>query len=179
VQALKWLFTSRVIDVTSYYLLKLSIAGQLLRLTTRRAYLCLIYQVTVVLTIIQLLDYIFLFSKCAPLARVWDPSVSGTCWKTQSVLIGAYVENSEDANSPLNISMLLTSLSHRCIDRLELRRYANCSSLGKVKPIFSKYLLIKAEHISPQAQEACGSWIISSRGIVSKIYCQTHGPMET
>ena len=93
-QALKWLFAADIVRVTSYYFLKLSIAGLLLRLTTKRGYLCMIYGITMLLTIAQVFDYIFIFAKCAPVALQWNSDLNGECWNEGSVLVWKFIENS-------------------------------------------------------------------------------------
>jgi hypothetical protein len=92
-EAMKWSWASNAPASFGFYLSKLSVAFFLLRLVPHRKTAGFIYVVIGALTIAQIYLTITLTGSCAPLRRVWNWHVPGTCWPQHVIIAGPYVFN--------------------------------------------------------------------------------------
>ena len=65
---------------------KSSFAVTLLRLVQERWEKTLIWFILVTVNVTMWLSAIFIFTSCTPLEKMWDNTVPGTCWDSQTLL---------------------------------------------------------------------------------------------
>ncbi|KAG9235330.1 hypothetical protein BJ875DRAFT_374471, partial [Amylocarpus encephaloides] len=91
----KLLFISSVCNITTMFLIRLSVASYLVNLYFSRGYKTLVW-ITVAIVIICnfLLPSVNFYAYCRPIAMRWDPRVKGKCLTTRIRLMSAYAQAS-------------------------------------------------------------------------------------
>ena len=90
-QALKWQFLVECLTCFSYMFIRISICLFLLRLFGNKKRLrWALYCLMAFVTATNMSSAAVFLAQCRPLRKVWDPSVSGTCVSTGTVVFAGY-----------------------------------------------------------------------------------------
>ena len=87
VLALKWSSIAAPIGIFSGLCTRISICLFLLRIfRTKRAWRWGLYTVMAFVTAAIIPTIVSLLAQCSPVQKLWDPSLQGSCWSSQTVV---------------------------------------------------------------------------------------------